>query len=171
MKIPIIILFLTVILVPATIGISFAQTSGAISEDESELTGAVGAKIPRDRAELMKNPPDVLLQLILRDSEGDLIAYTETKEIMAQRPLYLQRHLDNLEDPKIISKDGKQYELIQFQSPEPIVKHSHATAMYTLMVRVPEETGPIPLLWMNHEAMQVEPGDKMFVYWTFIREI
>jgi len=164
-------LIVVMILVPILVGVSFGQNSGETDVESSELSGTVDEKQTRDRKYLMENPPDVLLQMVLRNSEGDLLAYTETKEIMAQRPLYLQRHLDNIADPKIISKDGKQYELIQFQSPEPIVKHSHATAMYTLMARVPEETGPIPLLWMNHEALQVEPGDKMVVYWTFIREI
>ncbi len=171
MKIPIIILFLSVILVPATIGISFAQTSGAISEDESELTGAVGAKIPRDRAEIMENPPDVLLQIILRDSDGNLLAYTETKENMAFRPLYLMSYLDDIPNKKIIIKEGKQVELIQFERPEPTVQKSHFTAMYVLMAWVDEENKVLPLLWMNHEAFQVDPGDTMKVYWTFIREI
>ena len=133
MKIPVIIFFLSVILVPETIGISFAQTYGAISEDESELTGSVGAKIPRDRADIMENPPDVLLQLILRDSDGNLLAYTETKENMAFRPLYLMSYLDDIPNKKIIIKDGKQVELIQFEKPEPTVQHRHTTAMYVLM--------------------------------------
>lgn len=169
MKIPIIILFLSVILVPATIGISFAQTSGASSEDGSVSTGAVGEKIPRDRAEIMENPPDVLLQLILRDSDGNLLAYTETKEIMAFRPLYLMSYLDDISNKKIIIKDGKQVELIQFEKPEPTVQHRHTTAMYVLMSWVDEENKVLPLLWMNHEAFQVDPGDTLEVYWTFIR--
>jgi len=169
MKIPIIILFLSVILIPATIGISFGQTSGAISEDESEFSGAVEEKIPRDRAEIMENPPDVLLQLVLRNSDGNLLAYTETKEIMALRPLYLMDYLDDITNKKIIIKEGKQLELIQFEKPEPTVKHRHTTAMYVLMAWVDEENKVLPLMWMNHEAFQVDPGDTMKVYWTFIR--
>jgi hypothetical protein len=169
MNVPIIFLFLSVILVPTTIGISFGQTSGAISEDESELTGDVGAKIPRDRAEIMENPPDVLLQLVLRDSDGNLLAYTETKEIMAMRPLYLMAYLDDITNKKIIIKEGKQLELIQFERPEPTVQHRHTTAMYVLMAWVDQEDKVLPLMWMNHEAFQVDPGDTMKVYWTFIR--
>lgn len=164
-------IIVVMILVPILVGVSFGQNSGETDKENSELSEAFDEKQISNRKYLMENPPDVLLQMVLRTSEGDLLAYIETKEIMAQRPLYLHRYLDNIADPKIISKDGKQYELIQFQNHEPIVMHSHATAMYTLMARVPEETGPIPLLWMNHDAMQVEPGDKMIVYWTFIREI
>ncbi len=169
MNAPIIILFLSVILVPTTIGISFGQTSGAISEDESELTGAVGAKITRDRTEIMENPPEVLLQLVLRNSDGNLLAYTETKEIMAMRPLYLMAYLDDITNKKIIIKEGKQLELIQFERPEPTVKKRHSTAMYVLMAWVDEEDKVLPLMWMNHEAFQVDPGDTMKVYWTFIR--
>jgi len=168
-KITIIILFLAVILVPTTIGISFAQTSGAISEYESEFPGAVGEKIPRDREEIMENPPEVLLQVILRDSDGNLLAYTETKEVMAMRPLYLMAYLDDRTNKKIISKEGKQLELIQFERPEPTVQKSHFTAMYVLMAWIDEEDKVLPILWMNHEAFQVDSGDTMKVYWTFIR--
>jgi hypothetical protein len=169
MKIPIIILFLAVILVPATIGISFGQSSGAISEDESEFTGAIGEKIPRDRKEIMENPPDILLQLVLRNSDGNLLAYTETKEIMAMRPLYLMDYLDDITNKKIIIKKGKQLELIQFERPEPNIIKRHSTAMYALMAWVDEENKILPILWMNHEAIQVDSGDTMKVYWTIIR--
>jgi len=169
MNAPIIILFLSIILVPTIIGISFGQTSGAISEDESEFTGLVGEKIPRDRADIMKNPPDVLLQLVLRNSDGNLLAYTETKEIMAMRPLYLMSYLDDIPNKKIIIKEGKKVELIQFERPEPTVQKRHTTAMYVLMAMVDEEDKVLPLMWMNHEAFQVDPGDTMKVYWTFIR--
>ena len=169
MNVPIIILFLSIILVPTIIGISFGQTSGASSEDGTEFTGSVGEKIPRDRADIMENPPDVLLQLVLRNSDGILLAYTETKEIMAMRPLYLMSYLDDIPNKKIIIKEGKQLELIQFERPEPTVQKRHTTAMYVLMAWVDEEDAALPLLWMNHEAFQVDPGDTMKVYWTFIR--
>ncbi len=169
MNAPIIILFLSIILIPTIIGISFGQTSGAISEDESEFTGSVGEKIPRDRADIMENPPDVLLQLVLRNSDGILLAYTETKEIMAMRPLYLMSYLDDIANKKIIIKEGKQLELIQFEKPEPTVQKRHTTAMYVLMAWVDEEDKVLPILWMNHEAFQVDSGDTMKVYWTFIR--
>jgi len=88
---------------------------------------------------------------------------------MALRPLYLMDYLDDIPNKKIIIKEGKQLELIQFQKPEPTVRHRHTTAMYVLMAWVDEADEVLPLMWMNHEAFQVDPGDTLEVYWTFIR--
>ena len=146
----------------------------AQNEPEENLTGAVSDA--EEYQEKTKQPFDtneieVLLQLVLRNKEGQLLAYVETEEKRGIRPWYLDRYLDKVTDNKIITKDGKRYELIQFEKYEPpAVKSKYSMAMYVLM-------GPGPpgenaaLLWMNHDAYQIEPGDKLKVYYTIYRPI
>jgi len=165
------------IFVISVVLILFVITSNeAIAQNESEenLTGAVSDA--EEYQEITKKPFDVneievLLQLVLRNKEGQLIAYIETDEKRGIRPWYLDRYLDKVTDNKIITKDGKRYELIQFEKYEPTHKKSkYSMAMYVLIgPGAPNQN--VPLLWMNHDAYQVETGDKLKVYYTIYRPI
>lgn len=150
-------------------GSDFSETDIDEDLDYSELSGARGIKLAELRKEIMKNPPETLLQLLLRNSDGQLVAYTETKEIMAIRPLYLMEYLDIVLNKEVITMNGNQYELIQWKHNEPTVNKKHSMAMYVLNTRIDGKVTPI--MWMNHEAYQVYPGDQLEVYWTVLREL
>ena len=165
------------IFVISVILILFVITSNqAIAQNESEdnLTGAVSdAEVYQEQTKqpFDTNEIEVFLQLVLRNKEGQLLAYIETEEKRGIRPWYLDRYLDKVTDNKIITKDGKRYELIQFEKYEPPAQKSkYSMAMYVLMG--PGAPGKnAALLWMNHDAYQVEPGDKLKVYYTIYRPI
>jgi len=165
------------VFVISSVLILFVITSNqaiAQNEPEGNSTGAISdaeeyqkkTKQPFDTNEI-----EVLLQLVLRNKEGQLLAYVETEEKRSIRPWYLDRYLDKVTDNKIITKDGKRYELIQFEKYEPpAVKSKYSMAMYVLMG--PGAPGKnAALLWMNHDAYQVEPGDRLKVYYTIYRPI
>lgn len=160
-------------------GISYLQVASAVENNDPAVTGAVsndpsisGAVASVNPNEIKQNPfniPEVLLQLILRNSEGELLAYIETDDKLGMRPLYLIDYLDGKPNKKIITREGKEYLLIQFETFEPKVTKYHSMAMFSLMTRI--DGAPLPILTMNHDAYQVSPGDELTVYWTFLREI
>ena len=69
--------------------------------------------------------PKVLLQLILRNSDGDLVAYNEGKQITTIKPKWLNPYLDEKPDKKIIIEDGKKLEVIQWQGRTETIKRVH----------------------------------------------
>ncbi len=168
------VLFFLVISVVLILFVITSNHAIAQKEPEKKLTGAVSdAEVYQEKT---KQPFDtkeiqVLLQLVLRNKEGQLLAYVETEEKRGIRPWYLDRYLDKVTDNKIIFKDGKRYELIQFEKYEPPARKSkYSMAMYVLMG--PGAPGQnAALLWMNHDAYQVEPGDILKVYYTIYRPI
>ena len=163
MHLHIVLIILGVIALGTTVGISHAQSD----EDNAKLTGAVSEK--RDPNVPRYDRPQALLQMVLRNADGELIAYLETKEIVSARSYYIHQYLDTLPKKKIIMKDGEQYELFQFQRNEPTVQQSkYSMAMFSLIAKVEGKNRPI--LTMNHEAYQVDPGDQMKVYWNILRK-
>jgi len=157
------------------VGICYGQTSGATADD-SIVTGAVGAlgvqglaDSESTGAQPAKEPPQVLLQLQLRNAKGQLLAYIEGTRIVSMRPALLNQYLDTIPGKQIIMKEDKMYELIQFQRPEPTVIRSHSMAMFVLMARIDDKNQNV--LMINHDAYQVEPGDRATVYWTIIRQV
>lgn len=177
MKIPIIIGILVFSISITFAGFSYAQDSSKGDSYDLKASGAVSLipissddeLNPNEIKQNPKNIPEILVQLILRNSQGELIAYIETTEKFAMRPLYLIDYLDNIKNKQIINKDGKNYLLFQFQGSEPKVKKTHSMAMYALMDRINGK--PTPIVTMNHDAYQVSPGDQLTVYWTVLREI
>lgn len=112
---------------------------------------------------------DVLLQLELRNSDGKLISYIEGKKILQIRPVYLNEYLDGLPDKKIVTIQGKQFELIQFEKRiEHVIKY-HAFAIYSLQVPVNGEMTQVLLI--NNDAYQVAPGDTITPRFTILRPV
>lgn len=113
--------------------------------------------------------PEVLLQLELRNSQGQLVSYIEGTKILTIRPLFLDNFLDYMPDKKTIVRDGKTYEVIQFERPTETFYKRHAMAIFALITPVNGEMTTI--LLMNHDAYQVEKGDTLKVKFTIIRPV
>lgn len=111
--------------------------------------------------------PEVLLQLQLRNSDGQLFAYIEGTKIVKPRPLLLNKYLDDKPNKKIITKEGKAFELIQWQGRTDRFNKVHSMALFQLKVPIDDEYRNALLI--NHEAYQIQPGDTATVYWTIIR--
>ena len=79
---------------------------------------------PDEAAEL----PEVLLQLELRDSNRNLIAYIEAEQIIGINPLALNRFLDNQNQThkEFFTKDDKKYEIQQWQQINDRYDRKHA---------------------------------------------
>jgi len=115
-----------------------------------------------------KDLPEVLLQLQIRNSEGQLVSYIEGTQIIRINSFLLNQYLDT-KPSQIIEKDHQKFELIQWQGSTEKINNFHSMALYKLWV--PHANDFVRALSIIHDAYQVEPGDTLTVYWTVIRSI
>lgn len=115
----------------------------------------------------IKNP-EILLQLILRNSDGILITYIETDEIRKVHPLELNEFLDNHTQKEIIVKEGEKYEIIQWQEETENLDKKIAYSLFYLLTS-DQDGFPKELVVVGHNSFQIQPGDTLTVYWTIIR--
>ena len=118
-----------------------------------------GKKIaPREDPSL----PEIHLQLVLRNSEGQLVSYVET-DFVYIRNLYLTHEfLDSVDNKTTVIRDGKTYEQIQFQKTEYFNSVGQKTA-YQLHYK-----NFVVLLFM-HDAYIASPGDEQTISWKIVR--
>ena len=118
----------------------------------------------------VENLPKVLLQIQLRNSDDQLVAYVEGTKIMRINEKVLNEHLDSLGSSRIITIEDKNYELFQWQGRTETFARTHSISMYALKV-LPIDGQHQNALLINYEAYQVEPGDKILIYWTIMRPV
>jgi len=111
--------------------------------------------------------PEVMLQLELRDSDENFITYIEAEQIILIYPLELNEFLDNQNYKKFLIKDGKVYEMIQWQGQTEKFNKKHAFSQFDLWM--PDQNGFNRVLTVRHNSYQTQPGDTLTVYWTIIR--
>jgi len=112
------------------------------------------------------NLPEVMLQLVIRDHDGNFITYIEAKQIIQIDHLKLNEFLDDIKYKKFLVKDGKAYEIIQWQGHTEKLK-KHAYSQYDLWKL--EQDGFKKILTVRHNSYQAQPGDTLTIYWTIIR--
>ncbi len=108
----------------------------------------------------------IMLQLELRDSDGNLITYIEAEQIIGINPLGLNEFLDNQKYKKFLIKDGKAYEIIQWQGQTEKLK-KHAYSQFDLWKS--GQDGFERILTVRHNSYQTQHGDTLTVYWTIVR--
>jgi len=111
--------------------------------------------------------PEVILQLELRDLDGNFLTYIETEQVIVIYPLELNKFLDNQIPKEFLIKDDKSYELIQWQGQTEKFDTQHAYSQFSLWV--PEQNLFREVLVLRHNSYQTQPGDTLTVYWTIIR--
>ena len=110
--------------------------------------------------------PEVMLQLELRDSDGNFLTYIEAKQITQIDPFLLNEFLDK-QNKEFLIKDGKSYEVIQWQGRTEKFNKQHAWSQFNLWVH--DEGKLKKVLVIRHNSYQTQPGDTITVYWTIIR--
>ena len=113
--------------------------------------------------------PEVMLQLELRDRDGNFITYIEAVQIIAIYPLELNEFLDNQNNKEFLIKDGKAYEKIQWQGRTEDFDKQHAWSQFHLRSYVQDKS--ISVLIVRHNSYQTQPGDTITVYWTIVRPV
>ena len=131
------------------------------------LFGLIGISYLQNTIAQQNEKLQVLLQLQIRNSEGHLVSYVEGTKIVTIRQIFLNEYLDEKPNKKIIVKEGKNYELIQWQARTEKFNRFHVQAMFQLHIQKDGEW--VTPLTIIHNGYQVEPGDTITVYWTIMR--
>jgi len=113
--------------------------------------------------------PEVMIQLVVRDSNGYLLSYMESEQIIGLDPLELNRFLDNQNEThkEFLIKDDKKYESQQWEVTNNVFDQRLAYSITRLLDAYENEF--LPLLTMRHDSYQTQPGDTLRMFWTVIR--
>jgi len=111
--------------------------------------------------------PEILLQLILRDSNGNLVTYIEAERILLIYPLELNEFLENQNKKEFVIKDGKSYEIIHWQGKTQKFHTKTANSLFNLWAPGQDEFQKI--IVVSHNSYQTQPGDTLTSFWTITR--
>jgi len=112
--------------------------------------------IPWDDPSLL----EVSLQVQLRDSEGQLLAYYEPTRIWVD-PKVIHEYMDKQENKSIILKDGKKYEVFELEQTLTYRGNQLATGF------VLSQSDRVQNAYVD--AFLSEPGDVAFQSWKVVR--
>ena len=116
--------------------------------------------------------PEVMVQLILRDSNGTLISYTEGVTIQGISPIELNRFLDKIQNitvREVFFIDDNKYESQQWA--HPTVNYDTKMAHSTTRLSDIHQNEFVSLLDIRHDSFQTQPGDTVRPFWTIIRSV
>jgi len=113
--------------------------------------------------------PEVMLQLILRDSNGNLLAYVEADQILSISPVELNRFLDNQNQTRkeFFIKDDKKYESQTWEVRGETINRQHVYSQTRLGDIYQNEF--ITLLLVRHDSFQTQIDDTVRIFWTVVR--
>ncbi len=112
--------------------------------------------IPWDDPSLL----EVSLQVQLRDSEGQLLAYYEPTRSWVNPP-FVHKYLDTKENKEIIEKDGKKYEVFEL---EQTLTYRGNQLAYGFVL---PQGDRVQVAYVD--AFLSEPGDVAFQTWKVVR--
>ena len=121
------------------------------------LSDANAFTLPKD-----SSLPQINLQLVLRNSEGQLVSYYETDYVIIHSLDLTHQFLDSVDNKITFVEDGKTYERIQWQKTE-YFDGMYQPNIYALMYN------GYSTLFMYHGPYFSEPGDTITVSWDIIR--
>ena len=113
--------------------------------------------------------PEAMVQLQLRNSNGNLVAYIESEQIIGIHFWGLNNFLDkqNQTSKEFFIKDDKKYEIQQWEKTVEFVSQKTDYSIYRFLDIYQNEL--VNLLSMRHDSFQTQPGDTLRVFWTVIR--
>ena len=116
---------------------------------------------------LIKNDPsfeEAFLQIQLRDSDGLLVAYYEPTRIWVEDSKLTHEYLDTKENKSIISKDGRNLEVITWEQSESYRGGELETAFGFF------KDGDLAVIDFV-DAFLAEPGDTSSQFWKVVRPV
>ena len=115
--------------------------------------------------------PEVLLQIVLRDSNGSLVAYIETEHFYSFNHLELNIFLDNQNQTRkeFFIKDDKKYESQKWET-----KHDEFSVQRTFSSTILKDVYQnefVLVAQMLYDSYQTQPGDTARFFWTVVRPV
>ena len=124
------------------------------------IEDSYGNVAPREHHSL----PEVSLQLSLRNSDDQLVAYVEPTLMYVRNISGIHEFLDGINNKTLITKDGKNYEILEFERKEHF-KSIGQIAGYGLVYK-----GDI-VLQFRHDGYIASPGDTLTIHWKITRTV
>jgi len=110
--------------------------------------------------------PEVSLQLQLRNSDGQLIAYIEPTTMYITNLEKIHERLDSENIKSKVMKGDKEYEQIEIQSFYTFTENLHGQ-MASFNLYWEQES----ILAYRHDGYLAEPGDTLIAYWKILRVV
>ena len=107
---------------------------------------------------------EISLQIQLRDSDGLLVAYYEPTRIWILDIALVHEYLDTKENKSIISKDGRNFEVITWEQSESYRGDELETAFGFF------KDGDIAVIAYS-DGYLTEPGDTSSKFWKVVRPV
>jgi len=113
--------------------------------------------------------PYVMFQGVVRDSNGILLTYVESDQILLILPSAFDRFLDNLNhtSKEFFIEDDNKYERQQWQTSRESFDSTLAYSSSRILNIYQNEFEPLVIL--RHDSYQTQPGDTINIFWTVIR--
>ena len=122
-------------------------------------------------SDLAKNKLYIFAQIQVTNSDGQLVAYLESKKITIFELDKLNQLLDQNSSEiqkSIIVVDGKKYEMIKGIG---VFVHQAPTVVSESIISSTQGSSSQTLAWANHDGYPVVPGDRVTTTWTIIRPV
>ena len=113
----------------------------------------------------------ILVQTFVRDSDGNLIHYSENDRFTDKNFEMLNKFLDLVVSPfsdPIYDVNGKKFQLIQRSKTQQIDSHQWASST---ILAGSEQPNVNILVRFGHDGYFLAPGDELKLVWTFMRTI
>lgn len=135
-------------------GNSFAQTVGP----QPQTTGT-----------LQQVVLGVYAQVVVHDSSGNLVSYTETDRVKVVDPQRFNEIINsniNLFQKNVINVGGQNLEILQVNDS---TMHDSPTIVSINLITLATSNGKQNLVIADHDGYPVIAGDTVTTYWTIIR--
>lgn len=127
----------------------------------SNSNALVGPSAPQSDPSL----PEISLQLEYRDSNGALVGYLEPSIFYLRNLGMIHEMLDAQEDKTIITKDGKNFEKIEFEY------FNYNTESPSQMAGYSVGWDGYGVLWARFDGILSGNGDSVLAHWKMLRPI
>jgi uncharacterized protein YxjI len=120
-------------------------------------------------SQLAKSKFYIYAQIKVQNSDGQLVAYLESKKITIFDSYTLNRLLDQNSSKivkSIITVDGQKYEMIKGVG---VIVHTTPTVVSKSIITNNQGNSVSNLVWADHDGYPVVAGDKVTTTWTIIR--
>jgi len=120
-------------------------------------------------SQLAKNNLYIYAQIEVQNSNGQLVAYLESKKITIfdadDLNLLLDQNAGGIQK-NIITISGQKYEMIKGSGS---IVHTSPTVVSKSIITGYRGSTVVDLVWADHDGYPVIPGDKVTTTWTIIR--
>ena len=157
---------LLLITIPLLYQNSYGQETGAEAIESSSETGTPGEKLFVPGAKKIQRNTEILVQIVLRNSDGQLVGYVEGEPQI----FYAESLIDWLEPrskKSTIIKNGESFDLLQFRDRVSYPDIQKVQGGY--FIRVTLSGNPIYALYFSLDSFPISLGDKSTIFVTVIR--